>query len=191
MSSPLDARRQRLSDCGLEQAATHMPPLVISAANQPKGNFYDPYIRSLTPRDLDHLKQVAGVPNSVHTANGAADTHRYQVAKSHLPNTDTFAFDALSEEQQEAVRQMAYNLVYGYADPKEVAKGGLKGVTSYLLNTVGSIPVLYGSDLTVEDGQTWECPAPVVYFDNITVIGSGSIVVQANQKVVAQNVIHQ
>src|ERR1700687_3385465 len=100
----------------------------------------DRYIHKVKIESLNHLKELAGVPNEVHLANthsslGRCDCSNLREVKAYnLPSTKQIQFKTLSREQQIAVDDLSYNLVYGYADPKLVTQSPYREVVESILS---------------------------------------------------------
>lgn len=148
-----------------------------------------PYHKQLRPRTLDDLKEWAGVPNRVLERAGRPVAPR-EVRMHHLPAQEEFAFKELEPERRLAVRDTAFNLLYGYAHPERVARPPYAGVVRWMLEKA-NLPVFAARDLIVCPDETVQFQSfAVLIFNNVIVVGNGRIRVGSNVKLFATQVRH-
>jgi hypothetical protein len=160
----------------------------------------DSVVHTAKPRSLEHLKELVGVPNSALKAAEriapmpVAAAPRQERSKldslaefggrmaplpvelRHLPTTKKITFKRLNANQRVAVRNQAFNLIYGYADAEMVERPPLAAIRDYVLNEARALPVLVLDDLVVCDGEVVEFNGfSSLYFNNVLVEGSGEI----------------
>lgn len=134
----------------------------------------------ITPRSLDHLKELVGVPNSAVLAARRRDPGRGQpwpVDPGVLPQAREYDLNQLGAAKRQAVLDTAMNLVFDYADPEAVEVEPLVGVKSFALRRARELPVFAFPDLIVCDGEKvvfdgWSC----LVFNNVIIEGSGEII---------------
>ena len=132
-----------------------------------------PEVLQLSPRGLDDLKAWIGVPNAHVAAEHRAGWLK-TVDSRHLPETD-FDYSDLSPEQQRAVRDQAYNLLFGMTDPEMLAEPKNRCVVKYMLKTADPLPMTVGGDVTVHDGEVYPITTPAASFNTLTIIGTGTL----------------
>lgn len=146
----------------------------------------------IKPRSLDHLKDLAGVPNAAVLRSRKIDPCGCQPRPTRLhllPPAKRFAFSKLGAEQRQAVQDMAENLVYGYADPDALELTPVAGVRDFVLRRAGELPVLALKDLIVCDGEKVVFNGfSTLWFNNVIIEGSGEIVLGHQTKLHAYHV---
>jgi hypothetical protein len=180
--------------CGLERKTVFHPVKRFD----PSIYEVEPYLHKLTPESLDHLKQLAGVPNEVYASlrkqsgGFCKDGVQLRSVRMHdLPTEGTIHFSHLRAEQRVAVKDLAFNLLMGYADPAVVQKPPYKAVVDYMVGHVVAAPVFVGKDLLVCPDETVEFSGFLaVLFDNVVVVGNGRIVLGNNTKLHAYQIKH-
>lgn len=158
----------------------------------------EPYLHQVSPKSLNHLKQLAGVPNEVHVhsqkQSGGCCSHGLRlraVQMHHLPTEETIHFNRLSAEQRAAVQDLSFNLLMGYADSTVAEKPPYKAIVDYVIGRVVALPVFVGKDLLVCPDQTVEFSGfAAVYFDNVVVVGNGRILLGNHTKLHAYQIKH-
>lgn len=194
MSEAKQFRLQRLAALGLPPHAADLPTVHVTrdlVIHQEHPEFQHHFFQA-RPGSFEELKEIAGVPNRIHEANGDTEYRRFDVREMDLPQTESFDYASLPAYQQEAVRRMAHNLLYGYHDPARISRPPLAGVASWMLSRAQALPAFVAEDLIVQDGQTVTFKdSAVLHFNNVIVYGRGSIVLGANVKLYANTVEHR
>ena len=158
----------------------------------------EPYLHYVTPKSLDHLKELAGVPNEVYANLMKQPGHcctvgvRLRSVRMHdLSIGETIYFSHLPAEQRVAVNDLAFNLLMGYADSDVTQKNPYKAVVGYMISRVVAIPTFVGKDLLVCPDETVEFSGfGAVYFDNVVVVGNGRIRLGNHTKLHAYQIKH-
>lgn len=179
--------------CGLERKLKFHPTKKFDPGIYEVG----PFVHRVTPKSLDHLKQLSGVPNDVYVAMrkrnlGCGEGPRLRpVDMRYLPADKAIHFDRLSAEQRIAVRDLSFNLLMGYADPGATRKQPYAAVVEYMLKRVVEVPTFVGKDLLVCPDETVEFSGfAAVYFDNVIAVGNGKIVLGDSTKLHAYQIKH-
>ncbi|MCX6829785.1 MAG: hypothetical protein NT002_10975 [candidate division Zixibacteria bacterium] len=150
----------------------------------------DRYIRTISPKNIDELKELAGVPNRVFDKEKPC--YRLPcVQMHHLPTRNIESLKELEPDERIAVKDMAHNLLFGYVDKKIVSKIPYKGVIEYMLERAKRLNTFVADTLIV-------CPNEVVifrnfaavYITNIIVYGSGCIRLGNNTKLHSYQIKH-
>jgi hypothetical protein len=204
MEPPEAWLKEKLSLFGVSPSKlAKLPSLVVSGQRKPVGvsardgfsvASYGDLKRHSAPikiRSLDHLKEVAGVPNRAFAKTDqtgpAIAVDEQALAK--LPRGATFA--KLKPEQQMAVWQAARALMYRPADDQVLARPGYELVANMALQLARRLRLFLAPDLVVTDGQSVRFDGfGVLYFNNVIVYGSGSIDPGANTKLHAYSIAH-
>jgi hypothetical protein len=204
MEPPEAWLKEKLALFGVAPSAlAKLPSLVISGQRKPVGvsaregfsvASYGDVKRHSAPikvKTLDHLKEVAGVPNRAFATNDQTgpviSVNEKALAK--LPRGATFG--KLKPEQQAAVWQAARALLYRPADDQLLARPGYELVANMALQLAGRLRLFLAPDLVVTDGQVVRFDGfGVLYFNNVVVYGSGSIDPGANTKLHAYSIAH-
>lgn len=154
------------------------------------------YVHSVSPVSLDHLKELVGVPNRVHEyrvrmKEPCSCTSSRAVRMHDLPQQGGFRFDRLPPEARVAVRDLSYNLVYGWVDADQTKRPPYAAVADYVLERVKKLPVFIGNDLVVCPDQTVSFSGfAAVYFTNVLVVGTGKIFLGDHTKLHAHQIKH-
>jgi hypothetical protein len=184
---------RRLKPLGLTPEDVKLPPLVVNA-----GQRFDfssctaasnVWRRPLPkPRDLEHLKEMIGVPNHVF-AVGSKQTERiFEVDEKEVLSEGLHLFYRRTPKPSAAYK-MAVNLVYRYADPNLLSRSPYQELVQLMLAAAGQMSMVVGSDLIVDNGATVDLgPDPVVSFERIIIHGTGQIIVHDHQKVAANSI---
>lgn len=126
------------------------------------------YFTKVKVKDIEHLKQLVGVPSAL-------------AAKGNHP---------AGHEGGEDIHSKARNAILGDWSGKLKASPDAAKVEELILSNAQEIPVFLGQDLVVEDGRTIELgDAPTYFFDNITIHGSGQINVKGHVKLVVSGTV--
>ena len=182
---------KRLALIGLTPDDVKAPPLVLGegqsfvfSADNPSANLWMKPLKAA--RSLDDLKELVGVPNRVFEHNNT----KHLTVHPEVQNATLSAGDpVMLNDETSLARRTAVNLVYGYADPGYLAQPAVQNLTQVMCAAVEGQYAVVGSDLTVQNGAFADLGSnPVVYFDSITVYGSGQIKVHPNQKVQATKI---
>ena len=187
---------------GLQPADLHPMPLICNLKEigpiilTPKKRFdphvgeMDRYVHTITPRSIQELKELVGVPNRVMEKNVSYALRR-EVSLYQLPSQDEMSFESLEAERRTAVFDMAHNLVYGYADEERMSKPPLSGIVKFVLERSQELPLFVAQDLIVCPDETIEFNNfAALYFNNVVVYGSGRIKLGNNTKLHAVQVTH-
>lgn len=156
------------------------------------------YLHRITPKDLDHLKGLAGVPNEVYRASRERESagcgngfRQWPVEMMHLPAEGTIQYNRLSPAQRVAVRDLSLNLLLGPVDAKRAAEAPYKAVIDSMISRVANLPTFVGKDLLVCPDETVEFDGfAAVYFDNVVVMGNGRILLGGSTKLHAYQIKH-
>jgi hypothetical protein len=186
-----ETERRRLKFYRLDRYIKELPPFpaltgdVVLSPDHPalKDNFIQ-----VEAESLDDLKLWLGIPNGMVDQQQLLGSLRPFDAR-YLPGDD-FDFDDLDALQQQAVTHHAYNLLFGWADPETVRQPPHRQVVEHMLAMSRGMRILTGDDLVVQNGQTYTVTQPSVFFNSITLYGSGSINVPATVKVTANSLTH-
>lgn len=157
----------------------------------------EPFIHRLTPKSLDHLKHLVGIPNEVYAglqkrSGGCGDGVRLRTAEMHHLGSDkTITFNRLTTEQRVAVRDLSFNLLMGFAEVELTRKAPYASVVDYMLGRVINLPTFVGKDLLVCPDETVEFSGfAAIYFDNVVVVGNGKIILGDSAKLHAYQIKH-
>jgi hypothetical protein len=143
-------------------------PMPDGANLSPTDSAWSKYFIRVTVKDLEHLKQLVGVPSSL-------------AAKGDYPE---------GPEDGEDIYSKARNAILGDWSGKLKSEPDASKIEKLILSSVKDIPVFLGTDLVVEDGKTVELgDASTYYFDNITVHGSGQINLKNHVKLVVSGTV--
>ena len=156
------------------------------------------YLHRITPKDLDHLKALAGVPNEVHRAIREREStgcgpgfRQWPVEMMHLPSEGAIHYNRLSWEQRVAVHDLSLNLLLGPVDAKRALEAPYKAVIDSMLGQVVDLPTFVGKDLLVCPDETVEFTGfGAVHFDNVVVLGNGRILLGGGTKLHAYQIKH-
>jgi hypothetical protein len=150
------------------------------------------FIHEVTPKSLEQLKELVGVPNRVlekqlHKPTGPLR----RVPMQHLPGGEKFEFAKLKPQQKRAVHDAAFNILYGHVDMEAAQRPPYRAITAYMLQRAAKIPTLVLKDLLVCPDQTVQFQAfGALYFNNVVVVGNGRIFLGDNTKLHAYQVTH-
>ena len=146
---------------------------------------YAQWVHPLEPVSLDDLKNWVGIPNAVarkaferpsalRGGNHACSPLR-EVCMTDLP-LKKFRFERLEPRQQQAVQQLATNMLYGYVDEAEAKEPHVAAVISNMLERAKGIKAFVAPDLIVcpDDHVTFQGFSTLI-FNNILVYGSGQV----------------
>lgn len=150
----------------------------------------DRYIRTVTPKDIDDLKELAGVPNRVFEKEKPYNRLRC-VQMHHLPARKTVRLRELDLNERIAVRDMAHNLLYGYVDKRKMSKVPYKAVIEFMLERAQLLNVFVADTLIVCPNEIVEFRNfAAVYITNVIVYGSGTIRLGNNTKLHSYQIKH-
>jgi hypothetical protein len=172
-----EERRAILERCGLADVISEPlampadlgPEVVISPDDQE----WSPYFVTVRVRDIEHLKQLTGIPSDV--AASAIASGSYQVPDpggshvTHRARTALFGDWTGSLANEESARE----------------------VEEFMMRAAAELPVFATTDLVIHDGETYTLRgAPTFYFDSITVYGTGEIVTEGQIKIFSDVIAH-
>ena len=157
------------------------------------------YIRQLKPDSLSQLKEWVGIPNRVFEKMSKFDLERHRgsieprkVDMHKLPRDKKFDFNNLNNEQKSAVKDCAYNLIYGYANNEFISRSPIAEIADFVLTRASSgLNLFFAEDLIVgpNDHVVFE-NFGTLYFNNVIVYGSGSITIGNQTKLHAHQIAH-
>jgi hypothetical protein len=158
----------------------------------------DRYLRTVTPKDIHELKELVGVPNRVFEKLKRPEGHSCQpcyrlrnVQIHHLPVKEIVNMDQLESNERIAVRDMAHNLLYGYADEKIKSKIPYKAVLDFMLERAKLLNTFVADSLIVCPNEVVEFKNfAAVYITNVIVYGSGTIRLGNNTKLHSYQIKH-
>jgi hypothetical protein len=183
----------RLKPLSLTAADISVPPLIIRtgqrfefAASNPVAR---PFLRDIPrARDLDHMKELFGVPNAVFEHNGTTAETLYAVDEAALLAEGPHMLAAAGTHEGHS-RKMALNLLLRWADPALLKRSPYKELVDFMLAATDGLKAVVGDDLVVENGATVDLgDHPIVSFNRIIIHGTGQLVVHDHQKVSANTI---
>lgn len=140
------------------------------------------------PKDIAHLKLLAGVPSET-AAHPLYKAPLKEVAHFNLPSKDRCETAALSEAEERALYDMAHNILFGSFDHDLLAKTPFSPVVEFMLHKADGMTVFAAQDLVINDGQTVVFDkTATLYFNRVTVYGTGQIVISAQVKIIADTI---
>jgi hypothetical protein len=155
---------------------------------KPKVIDHSKHTKTVTPKSLDELKELAGVPQRVfekqpelvETAlKREVDAGRIRKLRGRPKLGD------LEPDDQKAVFDEAFNYLMGPVDRPS------KFVVTAMLQLAQKLALFIATDLIVNDGQSVTfANYGALYFNNVLVYGSGSINLGDNTKLHAYSVKH-
>src|SRR5215217_6606018 len=152
---PAEAIREKLAIFGLEPA-TLDPLLALAICDigritlrppkqvDPSIVEIEPYVHFLTPRTLDDLKEWGGMPNRILSHASKCSVLLRDVRMHNLPAEQRIRFERLESEQRIAVRDLGFNLLYGYAAAEMISRPPYKAVVDHMLERARRFPVFVG-----------------------------------------------
>lgn len=165
-----------------------MPPLKGKDIHiTPDDSAWSPFFFKVSPKDLEHLKLLAGVPSA------AADHPLYkaplkEVAHYNLPSAERMNAK-MSHAEEQSLYDMAHNILFSSHPPELLSKSPLSPVVDFMLKKADGMTVFAAQDLIVLDGQTVTFDkTATLYFNNVIVHGTGQIVISAQVKLVAETI---
>jgi len=156
------------------------------------------YVRTVKPKNLETLKELVGVPNRVYERKREVQTSlchphpRFPRVQIHdLPSAEFKGLNQLEQQERRAVLDMAHQLLYGYADEKQLAAAPYKWILQFILERAKLLNAFVADCLIV-------CPNEVVdfrdfaaiYITNVIVYGSGTIRLGNNVKLHSYQIKH-
>ena len=184
-----------LNDYQLNDVIPDLLELPENLGSHVRFSFDDPqwkkYYFKVTPKNLDHLKILAGVPNA--TARKVIESKNHlnlkAVEYNELPMEASFKFESLPINSKMAVINSAHNLLFGYVDPTAMHATPYAGIVNYMLNEAKDLTVFAADDLIVKDGETRVFKdAATLAFNNVKIYGTGQIVIESQIKLIANSV---
>ncbi len=148
---------------------------------------YTKWIHPLDPISIDDLKNWFGVPNElakrmqtktqIVNADGNLWSRVKKVTPKDLPQRTGWDFKSLDSYQRDAVKQVSYNLLYGYVSPESLQSPVIKGVVKHMLESTKNRTTIFAApDLIVCPDTTAEFHnISTLYFNNILIYGNGKI----------------
>lgn len=183
--------RARLERYGLQDVVAELPQMpelgdpetVISGFDEA----WRDYFFQVTPKDIAHLRLLAGVPSSA-ARDPLYECVRKQVAVHEL-RAGAGVRTKLGAAEERSLYNAAHNVLFGaYAD-EALEREPLAGVCRFMLEAAAGMSVFAAKDLVVGDGRTVRFTEPgTLYFNSVQVYGSGEIVLEAQIKIVANSI---
>lgn len=132
---------------------------------------WSPYFVTVKVRDIEHLKQLAGIPSNVAASAMASDG--YQVPGS-----------GGSDVADQAMAALFGDWAGSLGEEKSAPK-----VEEFMMTAAAELPIFATTDLVVQSGETYTLTgAPTFYFDSITVHGTGEIVTEGQIKIISDSI---
>jgi hypothetical protein len=184
------ARAERLLKIGLPAIPSDLPNVTlrgkqvrITRETHAK-NYFDVKVTS-----VDHLKHLVGnIDRSLET-NDLRNFMPHPMDQSEVPDAGLENITKLSSIEQNAVHKAARNIIYGHSHALKLSRSQFAGVSNWILKWGRLIPVFWCNELTVPSGTMVVFgDAAVLYFNLITVHGTGSIVLENPTKVFSTDI---
>lgn len=155
---------------------------------------FEEFTHFVKPQSIMHLKQLCGVPNSAFLRARALNPCHcppHEIQSHLLPNDRIVDLSRLEAAQRLAVKQLAENLLYGYADEEEMTKNPqLAAAGNFALSRAEILPIFAAKNLIVCDGEKVVFSGfASLLFHNVIIEGSGEINLGNYSKLVAYNII--
>ncbi len=150
------------------------------------GNYF-----KTTPKDLNHLKQLAGVPSETieNAVNEGKDHRLLSVSHHELPTEKEFKLNALPSPSQQAVLDASHNLLFGHVDTGLIKAMPYSAVVNYMLSEAKDLTVFAAQNLIVKNGETRTFKdAATLVFGKVEIHGTGQIVIESQIKLVADSI---
>jgi hypothetical protein len=166
---------------------------------------YDPHVGELdrysftaTPKTLDDLKELVGIPNrNLKNDQGPINQccqpngRLRDVSIHHLPIKEKYKLAQLNSIERKAVLDMSHNMLYGYVSENFMTKDPVKALIDFMLEQGRLLPTFVADTLIVCPNETVEIKNyAVVYITNVVVYGSGTIKLDDRAKLHSYQIKH-
>jgi hypothetical protein len=174
---------------GIDALPELPPDLGKDVIITPEDKRWQKYYFRVSPRNLEHLKRLAGVTSEI-TESRKYKPKLRKVRDEELPEVKrSLNFAKLEPESQQSVLDTAHNLLFGHADAEISQSGVNRPIVNYMLREARDLPVFGAAELIVLDGERRVIDGTAtLVVDRIAVYGTGEIKLKGQIKIIAKKV---
>jgi len=170
--------------CGIRKLVTISPALA-----RPKLIDIVSQTVRVSPKSLDELKELVGVPARAYTPQAPQREFMTPTMEALHALPAKLTVSRLQDEQRTTFFQSAHLLLHGPTSPAMLERPGYQKIAAAMLQAARQLPVLLAPNLVVCDGEQVDFSGyAALYFNNVVVQGGGGIILGNNTKLHAYQI---